>query len=593
MSEYRAPVRDMVFVINELAGLAEVGKLSGYEDATTDLVEAVLDEASLLAREVIGPVNVIGDTQGARVESGEVVVPEEFKAAYRQYVEGGWPGLSMNPEFEGQGLPCLVGLAVEEMWQSASLAWSLCPMLTHGAVHAIEQHGSDELRATYLPKMVAGEWTGTMNLSEPQAGSDLSAIRSQAVADGDHYKLSGQKIFITWGDHTMTENVIHLALARMPDAPAGVRGLTLFVVPKFKLNADGSIGERNGVSTVSVEHKLGIHGSPTCVLNFEDSEAYVLGEVNNGLAYMFTMMNRARLNVGLEGIAVSERSYQLAVAHAIERVQGRAPGIEGSVAIIHHPDVRRMLLTMKAEIEAMRAVAYVTAADLDFAVHADDAAIREQRQARVELMTPVIKGWCTESSQVLTSLGLQVHGGMGYVEETGAAQHFRDARITTIYEGTTGIQANDLVGRKIIRDNGAALDDLLNEIEADAKVLDAQPKLKALQEALLVAIVGVKASRDYILANYKEDPNLPGAVAYHMLMQLGVVAGGWQAARAAGIARQHLDNGTAEDEFYGARELTARFYIEQVLPRAESHKLAIQSGSDTVMSMTVEQFRAD
>ncbi|MGI9308411.1 MAG: acyl-CoA dehydrogenase [Gammaproteobacteria bacterium] len=594
MSEYRAPVRDMVFVINELAGLAEVNQLSGFEDATPDLVEAVLEEASQLAREVIGPVNAIGDTQGTRVESGEVQVPAEFKAAYQQYVDGGWPGLAMSPEYDGQGLPGLVGLAVEEMWQSASLAWSLCPMLTHGAVHAIEQHGSDALRAAYLPKMVAGEWTGTMNLSEPQAGSDLSAIRSQAVPAGEHYKLSGQKIFITWGDHTMTDNVIHLVLARTPESPPGVKGLTLFLVPKFKLNDDGSSGDRNGVTTVSVEHKLGIHGSPTCVLSFEDSEAYVIGELNNGLACMFTMMNRARLNVGLEGIAVSERSYQLAVAHAIDRVQGRAPGKDGSVAIINHPDVRRMLMTMQAEIEAMRAVAYVTAANLEFAGRADDAAVRAQHQARIELLTPIIKAWCTESSQVLTSLGIQVHGGMGYVEETGAAQYFRDARITTIYEGTTGIQANDLVGRKIIRDQGAALNNLLEEITADANSLDvAQAELKSIQQALLNAVSGVQDSRDYILANYKNDPNLAGAVSYHMLMQLGVVAGAWQAARAAGIAQRHLDSGTAEAEFYEARLVLAQFYVEQILPRAVSHQLAIQSGSGTIMSMSEEQFRAD
>ncbi|SVB33201.1 uncharacterized protein METZ01_LOCUS186055, partial [marine metagenome] len=395
MSEYRAPVREMLFVINELAGLEQLSRLSGFEEVTPDLVEAILQEAAQLADEVIAPTNQIGDAIGTRVEDGQVRVAPEFSAAYRQYVDGGWAGLTGNPKHGGQGLPFLINVAVEEMWQSANLAWSLCPLLTQGAVHALEAHGSDQLRAAYASRLTTGEWTGTMNLSEPQAGSDLAAIRTQAVPEGDHYRISGQKIFITYGDHDMTENVIHLVLARTKDAPEESRGLSLFLVPKRLPDKDGNAGDLNGVKVVSVENKLGIHGSPTCVLSFENAVGFLLGSEHNGLACMFTMMNHARLNVGLEGISIAARAYQQALAHARERVQGSAPGHEGRVTIIHHPDVRRMLMTIKAEIEAMRAVAYVTAAELDRARHDPDPQRRATYQARVDLTTPVVKGWIT------------------------------------------------------------------------------------------------------------------------------------------------------------------------------------------------------
>ena len=591
MSDYRAPVKDMRFVINELAELEQIAGLPGYEEATPDLVEAVLEEAAQLAGEVIAPTNIIGDEKGTRVENGEVIVPEEFRAAYQQYVEGGWPGIGFNPEFGGQGLPAIMAVAVEEMLQSANLAWSLCPMLTHGAIHAVESHGSDALKATYLGKMIAGEWTGTMNLTEPQAGSDLSVVRSNAVPDGDAWKVSGQKIFITWGDHDITDNVIHLVLARTPDAPAGVKGLSLFIVPKFLVNDDGSIGDRNTVTTVSVEHKLGIHGSPTCVLDFDKAAGYLIGAEGDGLACMFTMMNSARLGVGLEGVSIAERAYQHALAYALDRVQGRAPGHDGSVAIVEHPDVRRMLLTMKSEIEAMRAVAYVANGHYDQAERNGDADQKAFHQARVDLLTPIVKGWITERAQELTSLGVQVHGGMGYVEETGAAQYMRDARILTIYEGTTGIQAGDLVGRKVLREKGATLQVLLDDIDTVAGELDGE--LAGIGAALSVAVSEVRVSLAWLLENHASDPTIPGGVSYHFLMMMGALCGGWQMARAAKVAHEKLAGGDADTDFYSAKILSAKFYAEQALPRVASHARSVQSGSATMMAITLDQLRGD
>jgi alkylation response protein AidB-like acyl-CoA dehydrogenase len=591
MSDYRAPVKDMRFVINELAELEKIAGLPGYEEATPDLVEAVLEEAAQLAGEVIAPTNTIGDEKGTRVENGQVIVPEEFRAAYQQYVEGGWPGIGFNPDFGGQGLPAIMAVAVEEMLQSANLAWSLCPMLTHGAIHALESHGSDALKATYLAKMIAGEWTGTMNLTEPQAGSDLSVVRSNAVPAGDAWKVSGQKIFITWGDHDITENVIHLVLARTPDAPAGVKGLSLFIVPKFLVNDDGSLGERNTVTTVSVEHKLGIHGSPTCVLDFENASGYLIGAEGDGLACMFTMMNSARLGVGLEGVSIAERSYQHALAFALDRVQGRAPGHAGSVAIVEHPDVRRMLLTMKSEIEAMRAVAYVANGHYDQAERNEDADQNAFHQARVDLLTPIVKGWITERAQELTSLGVQVHGGMGYVEETGAAQYMRDARILTIYEGTTGIQAGDLIGRKVLREQGATLQLLLDDIDAVAGELDGE--LAGIGAALSAAVSDVRASLVWLLENHASDPTIPGGVSYHFLMMMGTLCGGWQMARAAKVAHGKIAGGDADTDFYGAKILSAKFYAEQALPRVAAHANSVKFGSATMMAVSLDQLRGE
>jgi alkylation response protein AidB-like acyl-CoA dehydrogenase len=582
----------MLFVLRDLAGLDRVTALPGWEEVTADLAAAVLEEAAELATSVIAPTNAPGDREGTRVENGAVVVPEAFKAVYREYTEGGWAGVTGPVEHGGQGLPILLGVAIEEMWCAANLAWSLCPLLTEGAARAIEAHASAELRKTYLPKMVAGQWTGTMNLTEPQAGSDLAALRTQAVPEGNHYRITGQKIYITWGDHDMTENVVHLVLARLPDAPPGVRGISLFLVPKFLLKPDGSPGERNAVRPISVEHKLGIHGSPTCVMSFEGAEGYLVGELNNGLAAMFTMMNHARLGVGLEGVAVAERAYQRARAYAKERVQGRVAGQKARAPIIQHADVRRMLLTMKAHIEAMRSIAYATAADLDISLRHPDAATRARHQSRVELMTPVVKGWCTEMGQVLASLGIQIHGGMGYVEETGAAQYLRDARITTIYEGTTGIQANDLVGRKILRDGGESLVALIGEIRATEAGLSGQGELAVIAGALAEGRKAIEAAGAWLAANHARHPAAPGAASYPMLMLLGTVTGGWQLARGALLASQRLAAGAtgSDREFYVARIVTARFFAEQFLPLATAYLRAIEAGPDTLLALADDQF---
>src|ERR1700746_437263 len=471
MTTYRAPVRDMQFVINELAGLKSLAALPGYEEVTPELVEAGLEEAAKLAVSVLAPLNQPGDEQGAVLTRDGVVAADGFAAAYRRFVENGWNGLGGDPEYGGQGLPGLVAAAAVEMWNSANMSFALCPLLTAGAMEAIKAHASNELKNRYLPNLVSCEWSGTMNLTEPQAGSDLSAVRTRAVPEDDHYRISGQKIFITWGDHDMTENVVHLVLARLPDAPEGTRGISLFLVPKFLVGADGSLAERNDVVCASIEHKLGIHASPTCVMSFGEKEGaigYLVGQENEGLPHMFTMMNEARQKVGIQGLGIAEGAYQAARDYAKERVQGRPVGQRSGdrVTIIHHPDVRRMLLTMKSQLEAMRAFGSVLAADIDLAHKHPEAAERRRRQARVDLLTPVLKGWCTELGVDIASVGVQVHGGMGFVEETGAAQYLRDARIAPIYEGTTGIQAGDLVGRKLSTDNGSAMMELIEEMRA-------------------------------------------------------------------------------------------------------------------------------
>lgn len=591
MSDYQAPVKDMMFVINELAGLEELADLPGFEDATAEIVEAVLEEAAQLAGEVIAPLNMIGDVKGSRVEDGQAYVAEEFKAAYQQFVAGGWGGISQPAEFGGQGLPYLVGMAVDEMWQSANLAWSICGLLSQGAARAIAAYGSETLRAQVLEKLVDGEWTGTMVLTEPQAGSDLAAVRAQAVPDGDKYRITGQKIYITYGDHDMADNIIHLVLARLPDAPEGVKGISLFAVPKCLINADGTIGERNNVTPVSVEHKLGIHGSPTCVLAFDGALGELVGLPHHGLACMFMMMNHARLGVGLEGVSIAERSYQQALAYAKERVQGEAPGHEGRVTIFKHADVRRMLMYMKSHIEAMRAVAYVAAAELDKSHAETDATRKAVAQARVDLLTPIVKGWSTETGQVLASLGLQVHGGMGYIEETGAAQHFRDARITTIYEGTTGIQANDLIGRKILRDKGQALQAFIADVQAaDGELARHAESLGMIRDNLKDACQALVSATEWLFANFSKDAHVPGAVSYNFLMLMGTLAGGWQMARAAVVAEDKLAAGAADKEYLDAKVVTARFFAEQVLPMAQAYRRIIESGSDSIMALSEDQF---
>src|SRR5919205_2385970 len=487
MSTYTAPLKDMKFVLNELAGLAEVAKLPGYAEATPDTVEAILEEASRFASEVLDPINYSGDQEGSKWADGEVRTPKGFREAYQQFCEGGWNALPFEAEWGGQGLPRLVSTPVQEMWKASNMSFSLCPLLTQGAIEALLLRGSPELQKRFLPKMVEGSWTGTMNLTEPQAGSDLSLVRTRAERQGDHYLVSGQKIFITYGEHDLAENIVHLVLARTPEAPEGVKGISLFVVPKFIPNQDGTPGKRNSARCASIEHKLGIHASPTAVMVYDKAVGYLVGEENRGLEYMFIMMNAARFAVGLEGVAIAERAFQRALAFAKERLQGRDLVAGGkTVPIIRHPDVRRMLMLMKSQAEAMRALAYTTAAAMDFARKDPDAEMRKRYQAFVDLMIPIVKGWCTETGIEVASLGVQVHGGMGFIEETGAAQYLRDARITTIYEGTTGIQAMDLVGRKIAREGGATAKEWISALRKfDAELAKSgNADVKALREQL-------------------------------------------------------------------------------------------------------------
>jgi alkylation response protein AidB-like acyl-CoA dehydrogenase len=592
---YAAPLEEMRFVLDRLAGLPEIVALPGFEDAQPDVVEAILTEAARFASEVLAPLNATGDRQGCRWEGGRVTTPDGFPLAYRRFVDAGWHAMPVSPAIGGQGMPALLSSAVAEMWKSANLAFSLCQMLTIGAVEALAHHACDELKARFLPKMVAGEWTGTMNLTEPQAGSDLSAVRTRAEPEGEHYRLFGSKIFITWGEHDVAENIIHLVLARLPDAPVGTRGISLFVAPKFLVAPDGSLGARNDLSCVSIEHKLGIHASPTAIISYGDKEgaiAYLVGEPNHGLEYMFTMMNHARLNVGLEGVAVAEAAYQKAVAYARTRVQGRPIGGSERASIIHHPDVRRMLMDMKARTEAMRALAYVTAACMDRARHHPDPDERRRSQGRVEFLTPVVKGWSTETSIKIASTGIQVHGGMGYVEETGAAQYLRDARITTIYEGTTGIQAIDLIGRKLIRDNGANAAALISDIEAEVAALAPtnDPDLSAIGSALKTGLKSFQEATDWLLANDGRNPREAAAGAVPYLKLTGVVAGGWQMARAARIARDLTQAGETGGAFLRGKIATSRFYAEHVLSEAEAWRLEITAGAASTLALAEASF---
>jgi alkylation response protein AidB-like acyl-CoA dehydrogenase len=593
MSEYVAPLKDIRFVMQELAGLDQVVALPGCEEASPDVIDAILDEAAKFAGAVLSPLNRVGDREGAKWKDTVVTTSPGFKEAYRQFVDNGWNGLGCDPEFGGQGLPKLLSTAVSEMWKAANHAFSLCPMLTQGAIEALMIAGTDTQKSSYLPNLVSGEWTGTMNLTEPSAGSDLAAVRSRAEPVGDGtFRIFGQKIFITYGEHDMTDNIVHLVLARTPNAPEGVKGISLFVVPKFMLNADGTLGERNDVFCVSIEHKLGIHGSPTAVLAFGDNGGAIgtlVGEENRGLEYMFVMMNAARFNVGLEGLGDAERAYQRAVMYAKDRVQGTEVGVRGGpkVPIIKHPDVRRMLMSMRARIEAMRALAYVTAAAQDHAHNNPDEVARKQGQAFAELMIPVVKGWSTESAIDIASLGVQVHGGMGFIEETGAAQHLRDARITTIYEGTTAIQANDLIGRKIAREKGVTIKGIIAEMRAAATLLDGD--LAGIGVRQSAAVDALERAVFWIVDNFSSDPKAAHVGAVPFLHLLGIVAGGWQMGRAAVIARAKaaLDD---SDPFWAAKLVTTRFYADHFLTQAPGLADSVVAGAAGALDMADDSF---
>jgi acyl-CoA dehydrogenase len=597
MSDYRAPVKDMRFVMDELAGFKELSQLPGFEEATPDMADAILDESAKFTGEVLAPLNRTGDKEGCKLTPNGVTTPSGWKEAYTQYREAGWNGITCPTEFGGQGLPDTLGIAVKEMMCSANMAFSLGPLLTTGAVEALLTCASDELKATYLEKMISGEWTGTMNLTEPQAGSDLALIRSRAEPQADGtYRVFGQKIFITYGDHDMTDNIVHLVLARLPDAPAGVKGISMFLVPKFLVNADGSLGARNDAHCVSIEHKLGIHASPTCVMAYGDNGGavgYLLGQANRGLEYMFIMMNEARLGVGLQGIALGERAYQQALAFARERKQGRdALTGEALVTLDHHPDIRRMLMLMKSRVEANRAMTYYTSGLLDRAHAATDADEKKRQLYLAEFMIPIVKGGGTEMGIEVTSLGLQIHGGMGFIEETGAAQHWRDSRITTIYEGTTGIQANDLLFRKLMRDQGATAKVIFGEVYATAKALGAsgKPELQAIGQRLGVALKAWTDATEWLAANAKTGLSgvLTAAVPY---LHLAVtVCGGWFMGKAALAAAGYIDRGEGDQAFYRAKIATARFYADQMLPQAASYGETVRAGDAALVGVGDEVF---
>jgi alkylation response protein AidB-like acyl-CoA dehydrogenase len=597
VTEYKAPIKDMLFVMKELAGLDQVAKLPGCEDVSEDLVEQILEESGKFAAEVLGPLNQSGDKEGSVLKDGAVTTPKGFKEAYRQFVEGGWNALQFPAEYGGQGLPKLVSTPVMEMWKSANMAFSLCPLLTTGAIEALMLRGTDEQKKNYLPKMVEGTWTGTMNLTEPQAGSDLGLIKTRAEKQADGtYRIRGQKIFITWGEQDFTENIVHLVLARTPDAPEGVRGISLFIVPKFLLNADGSPGARNDAKCASLEHKMGIHASPTAVMIYGEKEGAVgtlVGEENRGLEYMFIMMNAARFAVGLEGVSIADRAYQQALAYARERIQSRdLSGGGKSVAIIRQPDVRRMLMSMKTQTEAMRALAYVVAAAMDAAHRHPDKAERTRQQAFVDLMIPVVKGWSTETGIEVASTGVQIHGGMGFIEETGAAQHLRDARITAIYEGTTGIQANDLIGRKIAREGGVtakAVVAMMRATEAELAKMEGED-FAAIRKSLGEGVSAVAECVEWIVATFSADIKAAHAGAVPFLMLMGVVCGGWQMARAALAANKNLAASSGDAAFLQAKIISARFYADHVLSKAGGLRDTVVHGAKGVMALSEEQF---
>ena len=592
MSDYRFPYKDASFLINDLLDFDGMCEEAGLDEVNSELASAILEEAARLGSEVFAPLNPIGDKKGATLEEDGVHETPGFADAYRQYADNGWAALNASENYGGQAMPRVLGAAATEIWYSACAALSLCPLLTTGAVEALEKHGSEALKNAYLPDLVSGNWTASMCLTEPQAGSDLAAVACRAAPEGDHYLLSGQKIYITWGDHQMTENIIHMVLARLPDAPAGVKGISLFLVPKFLLDENGRPGKRNDVYCVSLEHKLGIHGSPTCTLNFGDNGgavAYLVGKPNQGLMAMFTMMNEARQGVGIQGLGVAERSYQQAAAFARERLQGtRSDG--SRYPIIEFPDVRRMLMVMRSATEAMRGLAYLAGTESDRAHYASDPEQKQKHDARTGLYTPIVKGWLTELAQEVTYLGTQVHGGMGYIEETGSAQFYRDARIMTIYEGTNGIQALDLAGRKTLGDNGAALQVLLDEIRITVTALSAVKSLAPLAAGLNKAVDEAAEARAWLLEHGSQDRNAVGAASFNFMLLMGYLCGGWVMGQAALKARQMLDAGDGDATFLKAKLVTVQFYFEHLLPRTSACLAAATAGSESMMALDAEQF---
>ncbi len=591
MPDFMLPLKDMNFALNHIGNLEQVSTLNGFEFADPDTVEAVLSEAGRFFAEVIAPLNHVGDKQGSvLLADGSIQTPDGFHEAYQKFVESGWGAAHVAEKWGGGGLPYSVGIVLQEMFKTSNMAFSLCPMLTHAAIDSLIEHGTDEQRAIYLEKLVSGVWSGTMCLTESDAGSDVGALTTKAIRQEDGtYRIIGQKIFITWGDHDLTENIIHLVLARTPGSPPGTKGISMFIVPKFLVEADGSVGEPNDVKVVSIEHKLGIHASPTCVLAFGDegdgAVGYLVGDENAGMKYMFTMMNTARVGVGIEGLAVGERSYQQALAFAQERRQGRSLGADPkqSSPIIEHPDVRRMLMTMKAYNEAMRSLLYTVASNVDFERHAEDESVRQAASETVALLTPVTKAWNTDLGIEVTSLGLQIHGGMGYVEETGSAQHFRDSRIAPIYEGTNGIQAIDLVLRKLPMRDGQVV---RGHLEAIGKTVTDLGEFPGIQSTLAKSLAALTEATVWLgdkLGAGAYNDSLAGATPY--LRLFGQVTGGWLMARQALAAQRMLDAGEGDADWLHAKIATSRFYCEQLMPLTDGSVGAITAGADPLFAV--------
>ena len=596
MNAYTAPLADMRFVLNHVVGLDRLAGLPGLEVAgEPELIDQILEEAGRFSSEVLAPLNQPGDQQGARIENGVVRPVAGFAEAYGTWAGAGWNGVPFAPEHGGQGLPWTVSTVLWEMWSAANLSFSLCPLLTQAAIDALERHASPGQKAVYLDRLVSGEWTGTMNLTEPQSGTDLGAIRTRSERNGDHYLLRGQKIFITWGDHDMTDNIVHLVLARSPDGPPGTRGLSLFIVPKYLIGPDGAPGVRNDLRPVSIEHKIGIHASPTCVMSFGENDGavgYLVGEENRGIEYMFVMMNNARMAVGLQGLAVAERAYQQAVGYARERVQGRpVQGANGAAPIIQHPDVRRMLLDMKSQIEAMRGLCYEVSAELDRAVRLDDPEERARSQELVDLMIPVVKAWCTDVGTALTSTAIQVHGGMGFMEETGVGQHYRDIRITPIYEGTNGVQAMDLLGRKLMRDGGATARRLLDEMRAVASALGKEDRqLAGFGDRLSAAVEATADAVTWLVETFPADPARASAAAAPFLEMMGLAAGGWMLGRGMLEARRLASAPGADAGFLEAKVTTACYFAETHLVRVPALLGPVIGGGSLVMALAEDRF---
>ncbi len=583
MSHYTAPVEDMGFVLKEVVGLEKVCEEAGLDTSTVDIIETVLDAAGKLAKEKIEPINKPADLEGLKINSsGEVTTAKGFKEAYQHYVEGGWGSLQFDTAYGGQGVPFVVAASVQEMWHSANMSWGLCPLLTQGAVEAITHNASEELKQRYLPKLISGEWSGTMNLTEGDAGTDVGALKTRAIPEKDHYLIRGQKIYITWGEHDMTENIVHLVLARLPDAPAGVKGISLFLVPKILVNEDGSLGEPNDLKALSLEDKIGIHACPTCVMSYGDKTGaigYLIGEENKGIQCMFTMMNNARLAVGLQGVSIAERAYQQTLSFCKERVQGVAPGYTDAGPIIRHPDVKRMLATMKSITEATRALTYTACAEVDMAAGDLPTEMLARHNRRLGLLTPIVKGWCTETAQEVASLSLQCHGGMGYIEETGIAQIFRDARILPIYEGTNGIQSMDLVGRKITGDGGLGIKELILEMKAFSNQISPDTLLsKAQLDRFKESLIALEEASSLVLNN-SENKHYLGMIAFDMLMMSGTITAAWQMLKSLEKAKAAFENKKVSSDFFESKTKSVGHFIDSILPRYLAHFTTISATS--------------